>query len=91
MITSDKTRPETPAEAAREARAQLSAARALLFAAGFEQVRVDQLQCGPIMVETGYVYGETRLTVHKPGLRRDFRLTGYNDSEFEEFRNLIAV
>lgn len=86
-----KERIDTPAKAARKAQAQLSAARALMLGDGFDQARVDQLLKGDVLVETGYVYGETRLTVHKPGVRRDFRLTGYNDSDFEEFRALIAI
>ena len=91
MITLNKERAETPAEAAAEAQAQLVLARQLMLDAGFNQVRVDQLECGPIMVETGYVYGETRLTVHKPSSRIDLRLTGWSIDQFDRFRELVMV
>lgn len=88
MIETEWVKPDTPAKAAHEARRQLTEAIARLRSAGFEQIRVDQLAAGPVMVEIGYVYGESRLTVHKESGVTDFRLTGYEHDKFDQFLEL---
>lgn len=79
---------------AADAKSQLTAALALMETNGFERIRVDQLQ-GPdgTIVETGYVYGESRLTV----LSRDgepvheFRLNGRSPHRFNQFKELVGI
>ena len=78
-------------EAARVAREQMSEARRLLIEAGFKQTRVDQLTCGPVMVETGYTYGESRLTVHVGGQVHKLLLFGRDTEQFDRFRDLVMV
>jgi hypothetical protein len=84
--------------AATRSRLAVATAQSLLTAAGYEKIRVDQHLHPETrkMVETGYVYGEARLTVHVP--RQDyvspevfeFRLTGHGShaDRFREFRAL---
>lgn len=94
MTTITTDRDLLPAEAARAARSQLSAAVALIQKQGFKKIRFDQYEhhCGTV-VETGYVYGESRLTVTLPDgtPMREFKLTGHSLDVFNEFKDLVLV
>lgn len=89
----DDLTPATPAEAARNARLMLAAAHEALGQNGFRNIRVDQWEHPEtkILVETGYTYGETRLTVHDGQSKWDMRLTGRDHGEFRRFRKLAEI
>lgn len=83
----------SPAAAAEIARAMLTDAVGLLRESGFANIRFDQWEhpTTKVMVETGYTYGETRLTVHDGGEVSDLRLTGRSSREFNRFRRLALA
>lgn len=84
----------SPAGAALRARVMLTAATEVLSRNGFDHIRFDQWENPKtsILVETGYTYGETRLTVHRPGeTPYDFRLTGRSQAEYDEFKVRAGV
>ena len=82
---------------ARVARLSLGTALGRLANAGYEQTRFDQWvnpKTG-VMVETGYTYGETRLTVHGPAVDggesvTDFRLVG-GDQQTVRMHNFLNL
>jgi hypothetical protein len=80
--------------AANSARSQLQAAIAFLRTQEWQQSRIDRLQ-GPdgTEVETGYVYGESRLTVYSPqGQKtREHRLNGRSAESYHEFIRSLPV
>lgn len=82
---------------ARVARLSLGTALDRLRKAGYEQTRFDQWRNPKtgVMVETGYCYGETRLTVHSPAVDggesvTDFRLVG-GDQQSVRMHNFLNL
>lgn len=90
--------PDTPAGWADQARDCLTLAHQLLPRAGYRPIRIDQWEHPEtkVLVETGYTYGETRLTVHawkgdRPEVT-DLRVTGPSGNDrFRTFRQLANV
>lgn len=85
---------------ARVARLSLGTALDRLRKAGYQQIRFDQYRHPKtgVLVETGYCYGETRLTVHVPKPDyvspevTDFRMTGGDQqtARMHDFLNLTG-
>lgn len=82
-------------QAAVDARSQLSAARALMLKVGYTPGRMYQLVCPTtgMVVETGYTYGESRLTVRTSDGRYagEYRLNGRSTVEFDAFKQLASL
>jgi len=99
-VTTKSLYPNTPAGWATQARDCLKLALAQLTASQYRQVRIDRWEHPQTktVIETGYAYGETRLTVHETReeyaspVVTDIRVTGPSGNEqFRTFRRLAGV